>query len=186
MDTTVSNELKFNKMIEKALETGAFRANVIETGKIVTDASFRDSCAANICGVYGKCWMCPPDVGEIHELMAKVYKYTHAMVYQKVYPLEDSFDIEGMTEARNDFKKLVFRMKKTFNEEGMFHLGAGGCGVCEICSKREDLPCRFPELAVSSLEAHGINVSELAKSAGMNYINGQDTVTYFGAVFFNS
>jgi hypothetical protein len=36
-----------------------------------------------------------------------------------------------------------------------------------------------------SLEAYGINVSELAKSAGMKYINGQDTVTYFGAVLFS-
>jgi hypothetical protein len=36
-----------------------------------------------------------------------------------------------------------------------------------------------------SLEAYGINVSELAKAAGMNYINGQNTVTYFGAVLFS-
>ena len=29
-----------------------------------------------------------------------------------------------------------------------------------------------------------MNVSRLAELAGMKYINGQDTVTYFGAVLF--
>jgi hypothetical protein len=36
-----------------------------------------------------------------------------------------------------------------------------------------------------SLEAYGVNVSGLASVAGMKYINGQDTVTYFGAVLFS-
>jgi hypothetical protein len=36
-----------------------------------------------------------------------------------------------------------------------------------------------------SLEAYGVNVSKLAASAGMKYINGQNTVTYFGAVLFS-
>ena len=37
---------------------------------------------------------------------------------------------------------------------------------------------------MASLEAYGVNVSELASASGMKYINGQNTVTYFGAVFF--
>ena len=67
----------------------------------------------------------------------------------------------------------------------VLHLGAGGCGVCESCAKKTNEPCRFPEKAMPSLEAYGINVSELAKASGMNYINGQNTVTYFGAVLFS-
>ena len=46
------------------------------------------------------------------------------------------------------------------------------------------LACRFPDRAMSSLEAYGVNVSELAVQCGMRYINGENTVTYFGAVFF--
>ena len=37
---------------------------------------------------------------------------------------------------------------------------------------------------MKSLEAYGIHVSKMAEAAGMKYINGQDTVTYFGAVLF--
>ena len=55
---------------KSALDLGAYRATVIPTDQIVTDRVFRDMCAANYCGMYEKCHMCPPDVGEIDELMA--------------------------------------------------------------------------------------------------------------------
>ena len=68
----------------------------------------------------------------------------------------------------------------------VLHLGAGGCGVCERCAKQTGEPCRFPHLALASLEAYGVNVSQLAQAANMKYINGQNTVTYFGAVLFST
>jgi len=55
--------------------------------------------------------------------------------------------------------------------------------VCPVCGKRTGEPCRHPQQAISSLEAYGVNVSLLAQAAGMRYTNGQNTVTYFGAVF---
>ena len=61
-------------------------------------------------------------------------------------------------------------------------LGAGGCRICQRCAKESGQACRYPEQALSSLEAYGINVSVLAPMAGMKYINGPDTVTFFGAV----
>jgi predicted metal-binding protein len=82
---------------------------------------------------------------------------------------------------------LAQRLRGIFAEWGLnkvLHLGAGGCGVCEVCAKRTGEPCRFPEKAMPSLEAYCINVSELARAAGMKYVNGQNTVTYFGAVLF--
>ena len=66
----------------------------------------------------------------------------------------------------------------------VLYLTAGACGVCKTCAKQEALPCRFPDRATSSLEAYGIHVSRLAESAGMRYINGVNTVTYFAAIFF--
>ena len=38
---------------------------------------------------------------------------------------------------------------------------------------------------MASLEAYGVNVSRMAQAAGMKYINGANTVTYFGAVLFS-
>ena len=176
------------RLIEKALELGATRAAVIDVKAIVFDRVFRDMCASNACGMYGKCYMCPPDVGEIDTLMQEAKQYDYALVYQTVSELEDSYDFEGMLEARRRMPKLSQSLRKTFEDASfsrVLHLSVGNCGVCKICAKKTGEPCRFPKLALPSLEAYGINVSELAKSAGMKYINGQDTVTYFGAVLFS-
>jgi predicted metal-binding protein len=176
------------KLISLAIESGATRASVIDASLIKTDKIFREMCAANSCGMYGKCWTCPPDVGEISELMEKLSHYTYALVYQTVSPLEDSFDFESMVLAKKNFRSLSLSLRPKIDAElsqKTLHLGAGGCGVCEVCAKRDGKPCRFPDLAMASLEAYGVNVSELAKSAGMKYINGVNTVTYFGAVLFD-
>ncbi|MBQ9805568.1 MAG: DUF2284 domain-containing protein [Clostridia bacterium] len=184
----MENKALFARLSTAALELGAHKAGVISADWIETDRSFRDMCTANSCGVYGKCWMCPPDVGEIDALMAEIKDYRYALVYQTVSELEDSFDFEGMVAAKKRTYPLAQSLRSVFAEEKIthvLHLGAGGCGVCKTCAKRTGEPCRFPEKAMASLEAYGINVSQLAKAAGMKYINGQNTVTYFGAVLFS-
>ena len=179
---------KFDKLIEKVIALGAHKANVITTDKIELDRVFRDICASNGCGMYGKCYMCPPDCGDIDALMAEVGEYHYALVYQTVSELEDSFDYEGMVAAKKRFYPISQKLRPIFHEAGIekvLHLGAGGCGVCSVCAKRTGEPCRHMELAMPSLEAYGFNVSRLASAADMKYINGQNTVTYFGAVLFS-
>ena len=178
----------FERLSSIPVSKGAYKASVIHTKDIVLDRAFRDMCASNACGMYGKCYMCPPDVGDIDELMREVGKYDYALVYQTVTELEDSYDFEGMIEAKKKTYPLAQNLRKVFEDidvEKVLHLGAGGCGVCETCAKRTGEPCRFPEKAMPSLEAYGVNVSKLAETSGMKYINGQDTVTYFGAVLFS-
>ncbi len=171
-----------------AAEAGAYRAGVISTDDVRTDAVFRKMCEQNLCGNYGRSWMCPPDAGPIEELMAEVRTFSHILVYQTVGELEDSYDFEGMMEAGARHNRVVCRIRDRMRAEPLsrvLHLGAGGCRMCETCAKKTGEPCRHPDLAMSSLETYGINVSELAKSAGMKYINGQNTVTYFGAALFD-
>lgn len=178
----------FSKLIEKTIESGAFKAAVIPVSKIETDVYFRDLCKANYCGNYGRNWMCPPFVGDITELISKLGDFEWALVYQTVGELEDSYDFEGMMAAAKRHNQLVLKTRELVSGMGdysrVLSLGTGGCNICTVCAKRNDEPCRHPESAVSSLEAYGINVSRLSEAAGMKYINGQDTVTYFGAVLF--
>lgn len=178
----------FEKLKSAAIRSGAKAAQVIPVLQIKTDRIFRDICKSNSCGGYGRCYMCPPDVGEIDALIEELGRYSHVLVYQTVTEIEDSYDYEGMVEAKKATIPLAFAMRKAAKELSLtdaLHLGSGGCGVCEVCAKRTGEPCRAPELALPSLEAYGVNVNELAKSAGMKYVNGQNTVTYFGAVLFN-
>ena len=79
----------------------------------------------------------------------------------------------------------VSEYAKTLPFKRHLSLGAGGCTICEKCAKKTDEPCRHPDKRIPSLEAYGVNVSKTAAAAGMKYINGQNTVTYFGGVLFD-
>jgi predicted metal-binding protein len=155
-------------------------------GPPATDLSFRDACAANTCGKYGKCWTCPPDVGNAEQMIASLKEYSHTFVFSVVYPLEDSYDFEGMVCAKKQFVSLSKTLKQALNRTAHAHLflGAGGCGVCKRCAREDARPCPFPESAIVSLEAYCINVTELSAKAGLKYNNGPNTVTYFGAILF--
>ena len=109
-------------------------------------------------------------------------------MYQTIGQLEDSYDFEGMMEAAAVHSRVSEALRPVFASAGFsaaLHLGAGGCHVCSVCAKKTNEPCRHPDLAMASLETYGVNVSQLAKLCGMKYINGANTVTYFGALFFN-
>ncbi len=148
---------------------------------------FRDACAANRCGVYGKCYMCPPDIGDIDTLMAKVRAFTHGLLLQTIAPLEDSYDFEGMVAAGKKHALLtreLWAKLSTALPSGSICLSKGGCGFCKVCAKVTGEPCRFPKEALSSLEAYGVSVSETVAKTSLKYINGQNTVTYFSLILF--
>jgi predicted metal-binding protein len=174
-------------LIALAKSVGFSNAEFIDASNIVCDPIFRKQCESNACGVYGKCWMCPPDIGDIDELIVEVRSYPQGLLYQSIFELEDSFDFEGMVEAGKNHGKRSRALHQLLKEKGFenfLHLSKGGCGVCSPCAKASGDPCRFPEKALSSLEGYGINVSATAKSTSMKYINGVNTVTYFGMILF--
>ncbi len=153
--------------------------------KIVFSDELLKYCAANSCGKYQKSWMCPPAIASNHRLIEKYRNFKKVLVISKVSQLEDSFDLEGMEAARTAFQKLLFDFQEHFGAEtGYAILGAGACSRCDECTY-PDQPCRFPDLAFPSLEALGINVTELARTCKMKYNNGVNTVTYFAAVFYD-
>lgn len=176
---------KQNEIYQLIIKAGAKNAAAIQQKDILYDRIFRDICAANSCGNYGKCYMCPPDIGDIDQLMQEAQSYACGILYQTIYEIEDSFDFEGMVLAgkqHNECSQKIREGLKKAEINNVLHLASGGCRVCEKCAKRDDLPCRFPERALSSLEAYGINVYQTSQNAGLKYINGSNTVTYFGIV----
>ncbi len=178
-------ETQFLKLTQDAAFTAHYAE--IDVADIVFDAELRKACEANTCGAYGKNYMCPPACGEINELIEKAKGYHRAFVYQTIYPLEDSFDFEGMTEAARVHDEVSQGMCQAARQAdpGCLMLGAGGCSICKRCAMLDEEPCRFPEKAFPSVESYGIYVSKLAEACGMKYINGANTVTYFGAVLYN-
>ena len=174
-------------MTEKyLLGKGVFQYKVISPAEIPFSEDVRRACEANVCGKYATCWTCPPGVGDFRELEKKIKSYKTATVFTCKYDLEDSFDFEAMREGGKKtaalLRGIIAEMKKDGVE--LMALGCEGCGICKKCTY-PDAPCRFPDKAVPSIEACGINVVTLAKNIGINYHNGANTVTYFCAVLTN-
>lgn len=174
------------ELLKLALACGAHRAALVDIRRDVAfDPVFREICASNACGQYGACHMCPPDVGDIQELMAAAQSYDTGLIYQSVGQLEDSFDIEGMLLAARLQNEIAVKIRDRLDAlPDLLHLSTGGCRICERCTKPVGLPCASPEMALSSLEAYGIDVYKTATNAGLKYHHGANTVTYFGMVFF--
>ncbi len=174
------------QLINAALQAGAARADIIPVSGVVLDASFRDVCAKNSCGCYGRCWMCPPEIGDIEQLMADVRRYENALLYQTIADLEDSFDIEAMMAAGHAHALVSQRIEDAVKPllGAHLHLTCGGCHLCERCARADGLPCRMPDRALPPMEGYGIDVYRTVKPTALKYINGQNTVTYFGVVLY--
>lgn len=176
-------------LIARIKALGATEVAVLPVSDITFNPEFRAMCQSNACGMYGKCWTCPPYVGESKALITEAKSYHTAVVYQTVSPLEDSYDIEGMLAAGSRQNKLTQAVQALILEAGetrFLHLGAGGCRRCTVCAKADEQPCRFPKEALASLEGYCIDVSRLASSCGMRYVNGVNTVTYFSVLFLDA
>ena len=176
-----------SELIQAALAGGAAKATIIPASQVVLSATFFDICKNGGCGNYGRCWMCPPDIGDIHELMDCVRRYEHGLLYQTIGQIEDSFDIEGMQEAgfrhAQVSQKVELAVKPLLPGDHL-HLSCGGCRLCETCAKRTGEPCRHPDQALPPMEGYGIDVYQTTRSTDLKYINGQNTVTFFGIVLF--
>ena len=65
-------------------------------------------------------------------------------------------------------------------------MSAGGCRLCPRCAKVDDQPCRHPDRALPPMEGAGIDVYRTTKSTDLKYINGPNTVTYFGLLLLGA
>ena len=152
------------------------------------DQEVRNLCEQNKCGYYGKNHMCPPEIKGIEEWKQEILSFKNAVIVTKFYPTKSSFDMKGMFEGASDFGKTLSSVKQDieehFPEKRKMVLGAGPCLLCEKCTLNDNKPCRFPDKAFPAIEACGVDVMSLSKSAGVKYNNGKNTVTYLGVILY--
>ena len=157
--------------------------NCLSTGEFDFQPQAREICEGNACGQYGKTWSCPPAMGTYEECKKLILSYDNAFVFTGKYDLEDSYDFEGMMEGKKQFQEMCRNIREFWRQRHgrCVLLGNGSCDLCSRCTY-PDAPCRRPGDMITSLEGYGVMVNHLAESAGVNYINGQNTVTYFAVV----
>jgi predicted metal-binding protein len=166
-------------------EAGISQYGWIAPAEIEFSDDIRKICAGNACRLYAKTWACPPAVGTVAQCKERCLQYKTALVFCAVYHLEDSFDYDGMAAGHGEFKKLCDRLYKIVKKNcaDFLLLSNEGCARCPVCTYPNE-PCRMPQLLFPSLEGYGIDVRKLAEKANISYRHGQNTVTYFGAVFY--
>lgn len=166
-------------------EIGIHEYGIIPTVEIPFEPEIRKICENDVCRLYGTTWACPPAVGTVKECRARCLQYKTAMVFNAVYSLEDSFDYEGMMQGHSAFKDVcdrLYELVKPWLHEFLL-LSNEGCKRCKICTY-PSAPCRQVKRLFPSLEGFGIHVAKLDNCADIKYINGQNTVTYFGMLLY--
>lgn len=166
-------------------EAGVWESGYVNTAEIKFEQEVRGMCEVNTCGQYGKSWACPPALGTVEECRTRLQAYPKMLVFSVKCDLDDSFDYEGMVAGGKRFKEICRAIDQAVEPllTDYLLLSNEGCGLCKECTY-PDSPCRFPKRAHGALEGYGIMVSRLAAQAGIRYINGANTVTYFGGLAY--
>ncbi|MBP5209364.1 MAG: DUF2284 domain-containing protein [Clostridia bacterium] len=172
--------------VAAALACGATKATRLSPSQIITDPAYFAVCRSNGCGSFGQCWNCPPYERPDPENAASLSLYPNALLWQTIGELEDSFDLEGMTEAKRRHQATAYALRSLFRARGIdaLHLGCGGCCFCERCARLDGQPCRHPQGPMPAMEGYGVDVYRTTRQTDLLYINGSDTVTYFGLVCY--
>jgi len=169
------------------LEFGFKETAEVNVQDIDISQDVRNACEQNSCGQVGKNHMCPPNVGNLESYRQFMEKYEKGILFSKVFPLETSEDYMRMMEYGIDFRedcgKLQVQLKKELDDFSFFL--AGPCSICESCSALDDELCRFPDEAIPSLEAAGVDVVGLTRKTGLKYNNGSGTMTLIGLLLYN-
>lgn len=118
------------------------------------------------CKNYGKLWSCPPYDFSIEEYVDR-YKYIYLVGVKIVFD-EDTLSSINTKEKISSYtnETLHFMKNKIMNEmlklEKLYpnstSLSAGGCNLCENCSKLKNIQCVHPDLMRYSLESLGFDV----------------------------
>ena len=160
----------------------------LSVSALVFSPQLLKSCETNACGCYNNSWTCPPAAGTLEEQRKKILSWNNVFVFTTKHNLEDSFDYEGMTQGMEQHCRLTFEFRGRLGNSFPFY-GAGSCPFCKDKNGNSRCafpdPCPFPEKKIGSIEAAGINVTELSKAAGIAYNNGPNTVTYFSMALWD-
>ncbi len=141
----------------------------MDINKINPMQSIRLKCQVPLCEYYEVCRVCPPNISSVAEFREALESYSTAylvVLREKI----DNIDL-----YREDFSaelrlaEIVSELELTAFQYG-YYLALGLCvGGCKLCSKcpPPGEPCRHPFKARPSPEGFGIDITRLAREAGV-------------------
>lgn len=183
-----SKETNLKELCKIAIENGASRAKIIDSGMVVVDERVHLKCRYPPCVHYGKNLLCPPYTPSAKNFKGCLARYKHAIIVQIDVPimaeisnhirnggakLTELRKAENLFIRREDWKRLhaiVSAVERESFKKGYYFslgLGAGNCKLCKTCNPK--LPCKKPWEARPSMEAVGIDVYKTAQNSGLEF-----------------
>ena len=181
-----TRDSKMQTLIDAALGIGFTHAAPLKAETLRFLPEVRQMCNADRCRHYNTNWMCPPACGTLEECAAKAVGFKAGIIVQSVGDLEDSFDFEAMQRIEQEHKSRFLQLAGVLRaaHPNILALGAGACNLCDSCAY-PDAPCRFPDRALSSMEANGLWVSDVCERNGVPYNYGQNKMAFTSCILVN-
>ena len=160
-------------VLEQKLKTIALELGVelyeLDIRKINPRQSVRLKCMVPLCEYYNVCKVCPPNIPGVAEFREALQDYETALLVVLREPIEtlEKYRVEFQAELR--LADIVSKLELAAFDHGCckaLGLIVGGCKLCPECTPPGE-PCRHPFKARPSPEGFGIDITQLAREAGV-------------------
>lgn len=172
-----------------AREIGIGTCLEFEPSLLVPEDRIRAYCRADECRNYGKNYMCPPHIGTLEEISARLKNYDHGYLFQYGKDLDVRNDLEGLLETKSDFHQKILQIEEYLKQQGIREVWGfigGNCRLCDPCRAVTGEPCLFPDRARPSLESLAIDLQKFLACFGLDLEFRPDRITWTGAVLYKS
>jgi predicted metal-binding protein len=141
----------------------------LDVKKINPMESIRLKCLVPLCEFYDACKICPPNIPGVAEFREALESYSQAFIVVIREKIRDIDDYREDFSSELKLAETVSALELTAFQQGYYlalGLGVGGCKLCPECAPAGE-PCRHPFKARPSPEGFGIDITGLAREAGV-------------------
>ncbi|MCG6880649.1 MAG: DUF2284 domain-containing protein [Deltaproteobacteria bacterium] len=141
----------------------------IDIGKIDPRESMRLKCQIPLCEYFDACKVCPPNIPSVSAFREALSNYRKAFLVVLREKIEDIKIYQKDFSAELKLADIIAHLELAAFENGFYQalgLGVGGCKLCDSCVPKGE-PCRHPFKARPSPEGFGIDITKLAREAGV-------------------
>ena len=137
------------------------------------------------CPMYNTTWACPPAVGTVDECRRRVMAFEEGLMFATITEVSDIANIEETLSTRAAHEAITRSITALVASRSAetLTLSTEACAHCAHCSY-PDAPCRHPDRMYPCVESHGILVTDLAERHDIDFLAGNNLVTWFSLVFY--
>lgn len=172
-------------MIEAILaEYPVYQYGFLKTAGLVFEEKVRYICKQE-CNRFGTSWSCPPATGTVEECRIRCGQFEDVLVFTTLAEA-DVENLEESLKTRKEHEMIVFEIRSHFAAAGeeTLTLSSDSCVLCNKCTYPAG-KCLHPEQMLPCIESHGILVTAAAEKLNIDFYFDQQTVLWFGMIFFH-